>query len=376
VVTDQLPPQLDVLFPRARPEERVRINRLDDWSKKPVIHGYLAAAEATEQFIAERWGGGKYICIHLRRNERGQDVYNEQRQVDVPGPYKPPTEVYGLPKAESPNPAIAPEVGTLNGRIPPGMTAREALDNALLSRVFDLLDRKPAPETKPVDWPAMLTAGAGIITALGAMMTRKGPDPELVKMIEKLEVALKATPGPAQSSISDITKAIRELLGVREMLTPENGTQRGESGMLETILSKLLELISSRVQGGAGVVPGQPSFPRPDAPAPVSSPRNESPVVNPLPMWQQLLLAYREQIMMFARRGMDPDLAGPLALQFIPQDMMGVLVEFVRRDDAALLVRQTIPEMAEFDKWTQDFVHSIRAELLEDEEEEPAEEPE
>jgi hypothetical protein len=350
----------DLLFPDAREDERIRINRLDDYTRRPVIHGYFASHEATEARIAELWGGGRYVAIHLRRNEQGLETYYKSLTLQIPGPYKPAREIYGMPRSVD-APAATPEVGTLGGRIPPGMSARDALDSAVISRVLDLLERGKAEGPK-IDWPPIVASVTGLLgTIVTAMMSRnRGPDPEMVAMLQRLESQLKAQPGPAASAIGDAVKAVKELIGVRDMLLPESGGAKEFDVM--SLIPKLIELVQQRA-GVAGAGSGP-------APTPLAPPA--SPVVEavPVPLWQRLLLHYRAQIVAFARRGMDPTLAGPLALQVVPPDMEGVLIEFVRRPNAASLVLDTLPELQEFERWVAEFVEAIRSEVMEDEEEE------
>jgi hypothetical protein len=356
----------ELLFPAARGDDRIRVNRYDDYSKAPILHGYMMPGEDTEARVAELFGGGKYQCVHLVRNEKGQQVWKDSRTLTVLGPYKRPQEIYGMPKDASLTARVesgTATVHTIDPRIPSGVSPLEAMNNALVTRVLDLMEsRGGRGNEKPTDWPPIVASVTTLIgTIITAMMTRKQGDPEVSAAVARLEAQLKQQPGPAASAIGDAVKAVKELIGVRDMLTGQENPGKEFDPM--SLVPKLLDLIQSR----SGAVP---------SPEPALLPSGEPVVVQPprnLPMWQQLLIRFKPQLVDFARRGIAPDLAAGMALSYMPPELEGVIVEFVQREDAGALLVQTIPELVEFQQWVKGFLDAARAEVIEEPESEETE---
>src|SRR4051812_1877305 len=75
----------------AEGDSRVAIYRRDDITKKFVYHGQLAMEDASETGIASLFGGGHWRCQLRITDDAGREVIKRQRDIQIPGPYKPPT---------------------------------------------------------------------------------------------------------------------------------------------------------------------------------------------------------------------------------------------------------------------------------------------
>lgn len=343
-----VPDTPELLFPEATGEDRIRINRLDDYSKREVLHGYLMPEEATEARIAERCGGGQYMVYWVVTDPAGRRVFKSRKPVTILGAYKRPTEIFGQDGPAKPK----AEVHTLDARgLPPGANAAELVNSALLGKIMDVL--KPSEPVARLDWGPIVTTLGTVLTAL-IEQRQRGPDSQVLALLERLEngiAKLGQREGPTSSAIGDAVKAVKELLGVRDMLDPSAGGGKPDG---ETIMWGLAEKLLAATQQGNASPTALP-------------PGTAAPAQETQPLWWQLLAHYRAILVGAAQRGISGESAAELVQRFLPKDQEGVLLELIQRNDAREMVMRAVPQLAEFPLWVEQVVQALRDEYLGDE---------
>ena len=356
-------------FPEGDPgNSRVRIMREGD-DKRWVTHGYLATDEAGPEKVAELFGGGKWMAQLISAAETGRQQVMRSVVFRVPGPYRPPTGP--LPGTAPAVPVLAPgaPASTSGGGADALLSAiqrgnlspREALDQAMVAQLLEIsrVRQQGAP-----DWAGVLTA---VLPAIVEALFRRGPDPQMVAMLERMEAKLSQQGGPVSSGIGDITKAIEQLLSVRDRLRDSSdegrsGDGEGNGGLLKEGLGLIQTLIQAQGAmatgpgpAGPSRIPGKVEVPA-MTPAPVPAP-DPGPA---RPLWQQLMQRHRGQLVDAARRGLPVEFVADMVMNYLPAEYVGVLTEFLARPDAAAVAMQEIPELAEFPKWNEKFWESLK----------------
>ena len=372
-------------FPEGDPgNSRVRIMREGE-DKRWVTHGYLATDEAGPEKVSELFGGGKWMAQLISAGETGRQEVRRSIVFRVPGPYRPPTGP--LPGTTPPVPVLTPgapnpggsggvaAVESLLSSFQRGnLSPREALDQAMVAQLLEIsrVRQQGAP-----DWAGVLTA---VLPTVLEVVFRRGPDPQTAAMLERLEAKLSQQGGPVSSGIGDITKAIEQLLSVRDRLRDVGDEGRGESegsgGLLKEGLGLLQTLLQAQAQGAVATGPGPagPSRIPGKVEVPVMAPTPTPDAAPARPLWQQLMQRHRGQLVDAARRGLPVGFVADMVMNYLPAEYVGVLTEFLGRPDAAAVAMQEIPELAEFPRWNEGFWLALREGMQEDEGDEGDEE--
>lgn len=335
-------------------DSTIRVERLDEHTGRWVFHGYMT--DVTEAAISERFGGGRYKCKLLETDERGSRVIRKTREFTLPGPYRAPTDLPGV-RPTVPAPVEQAAAAGAAHQAPERVSVNEMLNSALVTQLLDIMKVKSQP-VQPSGPPPWLEAIAPVLPVLVERLLARQPglSPELVAMMEEFrsmraELSALRQQGPVSGAMGDAIKAIRELMEVRDMIVPGGEGGGGVDAAMLGLGTKLLEKMGS--------APAESPTVRP----PTSGP----PVPSSMPLWQQLLMRYRVQLVEAAMRGMDPGAVADLAAQFLPAELEGVAVEYVQRPDAATVASQVIPQLQEFPKWNADFWDALRSLLLDKE---------
>lgn len=358
------------LFDNMGEDDYILVKRRDDASMKLVTHGKVAPHEATEEYLQGRWGGGEFMLQERKRDASGSYVYGRTRTVHIAGPYKPIT----LAAVATPGDAGAvPASGA--GTAPPGVSANEALNAALVGQVIELL--KATREQRPtIEWGPILASLTTLVTTLITAFVNRPKDDSSTKLVEMMmerfnalaEQVTKVQQSPASpthNAIADAVGAIKELLEVKDMIEGGGKTADPEAAMFNAI-PVLLEKMTGAGAASSGKPPALPPGGRP-------------PVDPNVPLWQRFLLAQKRNLLRSATMGVDPAFAAEVALQYMPQDIVGVVREFLLKPDHAELAMQTIPELRNFEAWVRQFFQEVHTgffaeEAGEGEEEEEEEE--
>lgn len=321
-------------------------------TKKYVYHGMLAMEEATETFVGGLFGGGHYRAQLRVTDETGRQIIKRSRDFALPGAYKPPAgELPGSPALASTR-AVSPGTGASLSTLPPGVSAGEALNSALVGSVIDLLKgmkEASRPATPSIDWGPVIAGGTTILTALVTkLIERPATDSkaETLELLERFAAIVKAPvnqPGPAASSISDAVEAIRSLIEVKDMIGG-GGEKPDPTDVMLAGIPKLLEIMASQS--------GKPGQPKPGVAQPPALPPDT-------PMWKRILLSQRNGILRSAAMGVEPDFAADVALTYLPQELTGAVTEFLALPDHVELAMQTIPELRSYSHWAAGFFKAL-----------------
>ena len=335
------------------PDARTRLKRVNDSTKRFETHGILSPDEVSSEWVAKRFGGGKYVVEVLERNARGQEVVKTSATWYIPGPYLGVGPgLPGINASASARAADAPQVaGSTPGVGGAPVATRELIDSAMTSRLLDILNRDRSPG---MDWNGV----AAMIGALGAIATpiivalleRKGDDPALAEI--RRELAAFKNRGPAAGAINDATKSIKDILALKELLTPSEvpGASTGER-----VLAALPQILAALNPGAAAPAAAI-------APASDGSATPQPAPAGPMTL-DDMLKAFKDQLLHLARSGWEPDFCASFVVRALPQEYAGMLAEFLHKPDAQAIAIRAIPELATFETWLPEFLRELRAEM-------------
>lgn len=352
-------------------DTRIRILRRDDKDMRYIHHGVLAPENANEETVGNMFGGGVYRAQLLVKDEAGREVIKNQREFRLPGPYKPPQGDLptGTPivastgvSVQAARPAGVPQIGDILSagvlQLFQSMSLMQQQSTQMMeaqSKSFTLLMER-AVNHKETDWVALAAAASPLIAAWIGKSPEDRPDP--LEMIEKVTNLVRANTGQ-QSNLKDMAEAMAAIADMRDAFG--GGGPTGDP--LMDSLPKLITLIGDGIEmqkrhaGGGASLPGQQP--------PVKALPAGSPV---LTGWQKLLASQRGRLVDLARRGVNPELAAEMAVEVLPEQYRGLLVEALKDDEAATKIRQAIPEVEEFVDWFGTFFDALRIVVLGEEE--------
>lgn len=343
-------------------DTRIRILRRDDKDMRYIHHGVLAPENANEEMVGNMFGGGVYRAQLLVKDEAGREVIKNSREFRLPGPYKPPQGDLptGAPIVASPapvqvaRPAGVPQIGDILSagvlQLFQSMSLMQQQSTQMMeaqSKAFTLLMER-AVNRKETDWVALASAASPLIAAWIGKSPEDRPDP--LEMIEKVTSLVRANTGQ-QSSLKDMAETMAAIADMRDAFGGSGST----GDPLMDSLPKLITLIGDGIEmqkrhaGGGASPPGQ------------QPPVTALPAGNPvLTGWQKLLASQRGRLVDLARRGVNPELAAEMAVEVLPEQYRGLLVEALKDDEAAAKIRQAIPEVEEFVNWFGTFFDALR----------------
>lgn len=338
------------------PDTRTRVYRVDDSTKTWQEHGILSPEEVNQEWIARRWGGGTY---HIRVIDiaKGPHRYSATSTWTIPGPYKGVgAGVYGLGEPAPAAGAASAPAG--NGRV----DIREVVDGAMATRFMDLLARDHRPSLDLGGIAAIITAFGTLALPVLTKMMNRGPDPMLEEIRRQLE-AMRNRPGPAVGAMDEMMQGIEKVLKLREALEGAGGSDR-KIPFEERLLNVLPDVLSA--MGGRRAAPaGEEPPPMTEIPGtPAGAAPATTPAVPGTPPWSAMLLNFRDQLFYLAQSGWEPDYCAELVQRTMPTEYVGLLTEFLRRDDAQAILLQTIPELGTYEKWLPAFLEECRAMIV------------
>lgn len=334
-------PEVPELFRPSRDDSYVTLYRRDDNEKTWVYHGRLAASEASDEKVAELYGGGDFKLQLRERNDTGAFVIRQTRQIKLPGRYRPPDT---LPNSST-RPAT-PAVVSGGDDSSRGQSPGEMLNMAMVAQLMDMMKSMSNRPTGPsVDWGVIVPAITGLLsTVLTAMLSRpKESNEELALMGERLarltEEVQRVRNGPAEAqsnAMGQVISAVKDILEVKDML--ESPT-RGKADPMDSMIASLPTLLAT-MTGKPGAVP---------QPQQAAAPGPE------LPLWHRLLLSQKRAMLRSAMMGVNASFAAEVAVTYMPQELTGAMVEFVQRPDRADVAMQVIPELRSYERWVREF---------------------
>lgn len=367
-------------------DARIRVLRRDDKTQKYVSHGFLPVA-ASEEDVGAEWGGGRYRVQLCVPDGTGREVIKTQREFDLPGAYRPPTEMAGVRAPLVVKPGSNTPVASIPSTVVPGSQDMASMLNATMMTTFmDLIKTMKEVSSRPTQQtdPMLLEMIRSISAQQSKMFevilplileSRKG---DSKKDVLDLIGSLKDLMGPQQpvnpsdpsKVLEGIVSAIKQLRDVSDELSPEKS---GTGDPLMDSLPRLTEIIAEeqkfrrgqvqqpqrRLQSGQqqAQVQAQPPQPQPQ------------PEQQDLKMWQKVVRSYGNQLLSSARSGKNPELIADMAVAFAPDDIKGVFTELCRGkpEDVAAQIIGEIPGLEEFPGWMYQFVEQIQFRLFPEE---------
>lgn len=358
------------LFDGAGRDQRVRLYREDDLTKRMIFHGALAVDEATEEKVAELFGGGKFRAQLMVRNPDGIEVVQRSQDFRMPGPYIPVTgRLPGIGPA--PSTVVPASVPVSASGLTAGISINEALDQVRLQQVLDIVKRgQEVAAPSAVPWDKIFDIGLRLVETFTT--ARRSSETDMGQQLERIrEEMRRPQPGPVSAGIGDAVKAIRELIDVRDVITGAGNDGEGnEKNMMWRVAEKALEALTTAQRGSGPAAPPSRIPGKTDV-----SQLSPLPQSSTVPLWQQMLAHYRPQLLETIQRGVPAEFAADIAMQYMDPNVQGVVKEFVQRPDAPALAATVIPELQEFAVWNAKFWAAIREAMVEGEEEEGGEPP-
>jgi len=355
------------LFDGMAEDSYVMLHKFDDASKSLVYVGKLFPGEATEEFLQESYGGGRWRCQEKVRDERGSWNISRTRTVMLAGPSK---RVEDMPIRNRPGgPTGAPVVGTLNVAGEPRGNSREMLDAAMTSQVMDLL--KMSKEVRPSSDDKVLPLVMQQVTAMQGMLmkvmevmsTPREPvgDPmaNMVAMMGVMAEMFK-TRDRAEAP-TDVTKLIEGMRALKDLSDDVNSPPGSTGDPIMDSIPRVLGLVESLASGQRANSPmgGKPTVATPNAAPQVQA-----------PLWHQLIVRSKGLLLNVASRGVNPEDAAQSMTVMMPEQHIGILKEFLAQADAVSTLMNTVPELQNFPDWTKRFVAALTEMMKEDEGEE------
>ncbi len=353
----------------------VTVHRRDDITKDWVFHGKLSPGEATEEVLATLFGGGTYRCQEKQRDESGAWRIGRTRTVKLTGGYKPP--VGHLPGAEpkkDDSTVVAPVAPVQQGVpdiISAGIlqlfqaaqaqqqmmtqmfTQSQQAQNTMLQAVLKGGDSKN-------ELTEILKAAVPLVTAYLAQPKQERDPLDMLKAVGEI---VRSNQGKQSDSVSDTIAAMRDLLEMKDMLSP--GNDRGDP--LMDSVPKLVEVLAEE-QAARRRASSEPKKPW-VAPKVEKIPSGETPVT-PLgqPMYVRILRSEGKRLIAAAKDNRDPELVADVALEFAPDAIKPALVEFFGMEDCGDKIVTTLPELVPYREWVNAFVVAAREIIFGEEE--------
>ncbi len=347
----------------------VMLYRMDDVKKRWVYHGRLQPEEYTEDYIAARFGGGQWRGQLKENNGKGVFEITATDSFDLPGEYREPSDLPGAPKLKGKD-EERPVVGQLGADGKP-MSATEALNLTVVSQAIETIAKMREVQGTPT---SVLAEIAAIVTAISPIVEKfvaqKKDAPSPMEMVKEIAAMLKAMapppppPPPAPSPLAEVTKAMRELMGIKDMISEPKAPEEPADVMTQS-LPKILEYLAAAASGRA------PKVEQPAPAQPQQLPAGDVPAnINQLLPWQQILHRQKRSLLNSAQMGVEADFAAEVAIRYMPQNIVGYVREFLLMPDHLDKVFNTIPELRNFETWTRDFFAAAKDMFFQDEGEE------
>lgn len=336
----------------------VLLHRRDETTKRLIYHGRLSLDEASEEHVAKLYGGGYYRAQLRSPGESGAPVIVKTREFALPGPYRPPTSM--LPGTQTVTAADAiPRAGMMNS----GGDANAILSSALVTQVLDLMKASKEVALRPSGpdlMPLLIAQMQSQMKMMEIMFMRPaaGGDPraeamamfhDVMEMVKGLNPAAVAT--KPQDLLTDLVGAIKQLRDVADDVNPSRG-----SDPLMDSLPKLTEIMAEGMRRGRE----EPNNIQHARAVVSKTPTIDASVTG----WRRVLLMQQPRLMQFASTGRDPEFCAEMAVQLMPAEIRGTMMEFVQLPDFIQQAAATAPVLAQYPDWAARFLTEARILLL------------
>ncbi|MCL6507655.1 MAG: hypothetical protein K6T59_11560, partial [Bryobacteraceae bacterium] len=234
--------------PDAARDAAVRVQWQDPASGRWMLHAYLDVGDASEVRIADLFGGGHYRCTLVVPDEAGRRVVRKSVFIRLPGPHRMPSGVIqpkqwasGGPMPTTPEEQAA-VVRAERDRMD-RMSPNEIINTAMVQQLLDLVRQRNESRASNVDWNIIVPAVTGLLGTVLTALLERSRDGGLAAKLEALDATLREMQraGPTTHAVSDVARAVKELVGLREILQP--AAPDGEGAMWNVALKALEALM-------------------------------------------------------------------------------------------------------------------------------------
>ena len=383
-------------------EPTATIRRSDPLTGKLTFLDTVAAALVTEDWLADNYGGGKYIAYKRGlKDGKWQYVGSETFEIDDSIPFK------GSLKAQRKLPPMGggfgdddelPRVYERDGRAVGGgggdsliqagvfnlikaqadtssmsnqffMTMMQQMSESSRTHATMMMEMMKANKPAGMDIPALISAIASLAPLLQPLLNRKELSPQ--DIIELIREARPKAEGEKLSEMLEIVSKMREAFAADG---GGGGSGDGFMGALSKALDVLPSLVQARTMAGnpppsaapraAASASPEPTVPR----ALLELPRgDEALVVTKAEDVWALMEPYIPRLHLAAATGRNPGRIAVTVWEFAPANYQAVLTEVLADEgfEDALLAR--FPTLAAHKVWTYKFVEGLRGEAFADE---------
>jgi len=362
-------------------EARVRVLHRNEKTIRYEPHGYFPA-NATEENILSEFGGGKYRVQLLVRDEAGREVIKTQRDIDLPGQYKPPAgDLPGIGARNGNRPPDAPVSPVAVPFVGGGDDLMQVLKAGIINTLLEMMkstkemSSRSAPAVDPMLVELMKQQSATqqqmmqFMLTLATKDTGSGENKDMLGMLAKMKeiVAPAAATGgvdPMQmfNTMLDTFTRMREVAD--QVATPQS-----DADPFMSSIPRLVEVVAEQHQMN------KQDRERRTAPTP---PPSSTPVVGTisshaptpeLPLWQKTLRQQSARLLASAVAGHDAEVIAGTAILFAPPHVLEALKFFFHRSEEEVVadVLVEIPQMAEHRDWLVEFVNAAQYRLFPEE---------
>lgn len=338
------------VFDEMAQDSVVIVHRMDPIRKIPVLMYKLTQDEATGPELQRLSGGGKYQCREQVRDDAGRMIWGRHRTVYVAGVPREPEmpRSYGLTTASvgqrRGNGAPEVEVGTA------APTSRDAIIDAGLLQFFSSMQEhnramaegyKAQANKTPMDWAPFAPV---MIALVKALFSPKGDVTNPLEIATQIAALMKENTS-ATGQFKDMLETVSDVFDIKDRAA---GPPADPLTALTGMLPRIIDVIADEQKAN----PGKPINEK-AVQQRLAQQQKKPQRVNP-PMWQKMLGRFRGLLLRWAKQGLEPEAAGESILNLLPPEYHGQLREFLGLENASTLVFQTLPDLREYEQWTND----------------------
>jgi hypothetical protein len=342
------------IFDEMQEDSYVIVKRRDERTKEMVYLYRLDRDECTDEELQRLSGGGHYVCREKNPNAQGMFVWGRQRTIKIAGAPREPQEPESV-KRHTATGVVADTNGATPGTQP---TTQSILDGGLLqlfsaqaevskqgSEVMQLLMTKLMTEKK-TEWGPVIVALVPLVQSWISRPQEERPDP--LAMVTAIATMVKENVTPA-SDLKSQLEVMNDFMDLKTSMQPDPPDALAS---LAGVVPKIIEIMANDQKAG------RPSTPQSVNAAltggtPTPTPATGAPVI------QQMLTKFAPRLVGWASAGKDPDVQASVLLELVPEKYHGHIRELLGHEDAAEQVFTMVPQLRQFEQWSNDFFGSL-----------------
>jgi hypothetical protein len=296
------------------------------------------------------------VCREKNPNAQGMFVWGRQRTIKIAGAPREPQEPASVKRHTATG-----VVTDVNGATPtPGErpTTQSILDGGLLqlfsaqaevskqgSEVMQLLMTKLMTEKK-TEWGPVIVALVPLVQSWISRPQEERPDP--LAMVTAIATMVKENVTPA----SDLKSQLEVMNDFMDLTTSMQPDPPDALSSLAGVVPKIVEIMANDQKAGRSSTPQSVNAALTGG-TPTPTPATGAPVI------QQMLARFAPRLVGWASAGKDPDVQASVLLELVPEKYHGHIRELLGHEDAAEQVFTMVPQLRQFEQWSNDFFGSL-----------------